>query len=93
VAQRGGVGGGGAGEDVAACNAVWDGVEGMWGQNLAQVMLKVVVAAVARNFDVMAPSEMDERTMENSFVSWGCCSFYVSIFTCLRFPCVCAFLV
>ncbi|KAL0950331.1 hypothetical protein HGRIS_010302 [Hohenbuehelia grisea] len=40
------------------------------GQNLAQIMLRVVVAAVARNFDVVAPSETNERTMEmkDSFV-------------------------
>jgi cytochrome P450 len=44
----------------------------VWGgQNLAQVMLKVAVAAVARNFDDVAPSETNERTMEmkDSFVS------------------------
>jgi cytochrome P450 len=41
------------------------------GQNLAQIMLKVAVAAIARNFDVVAPSETNERTMEmkDSFVS------------------------
>jgi len=58
------------------------------GQNLAQIMLKVAVAAVARNFDVVAPSETNERTMEmkDSFVSGDYRSFYASIFACLRFP-------
>ena len=60
------------------------------GQNLAQIMLKVAVAAVARNFDVVAPSETNERTMEmkDSFVSWGCRFFYGSIFAGLRCPCL-----
>jgi hypothetical protein len=41
------------------------------GLNLAQVMLKMAVAAVARNFDIVAPSETNEKTMEmrDSFVS------------------------
>ncbi len=41
------------------------------GQNLAQVMLKIAVAALARNFDVVAPPETNERSMEikDSFVS------------------------
>ncbi|KAF8901790.1 cytochrome P450 [Mucidula mucida] len=40
------------------------------GQNLAQAMMKVVVAAVARNFDIEAPAETNERSMEikDSFV-------------------------
>ncbi|TFK33197.1 cytochrome P450 11B1 [Crucibulum laeve] len=40
------------------------------GQYLAQVMLKIVVAAVARNFNVVAPSETNEKSMEvkDSFV-------------------------
>ncbi|KAK2465864.1 hypothetical protein APHAL10511_001505 [Amanita phalloides] len=40
------------------------------GQNLAQVMLKMTVAALARNFDVVAPPETNERSMEikDSFV-------------------------
>ena len=40
------------------------------GQNLAQMMLRIVVAAVARNFEVIAPTETTERTMEikDSFV-------------------------
>jgi len=40
------------------------------GQNLAQVMLKIAVAALARNFDVVAPPETNERSMEikDSFV-------------------------
>ncbi|KIL58950.1 hypothetical protein M378DRAFT_169922 [Amanita muscaria Koide BX008] len=40
------------------------------GQNLAQVMLKIAVAALARNFDVIAPPETNERSMEikDSFV-------------------------
>jgi hypothetical protein len=54
------------------------GLRVCWGQNLAQVMLKAAVAAVARNFDVVAPSETNERTeMKDSYVSWGCHSFYV----------------
>lgn len=41
------------------------------GQNLAQVMLRLAVAAIARNFDVAAPAETNERSMEirDSFVS------------------------
>ncbi|OAX38861.1 cytochrome P450 [Rhizopogon vinicolor AM-OR11-026] len=40
------------------------------GQNLAQMMLRISVAAVARNFDVVAPAETNERSMEikDSFV-------------------------
>ncbi|KAF8727752.1 hypothetical protein AX14_007059 [Amanita brunnescens Koide BX004] len=40
------------------------------GQNLAQVMLKTAVAALTRNFDVVAPPETNERSMEikDSFV-------------------------
>ncbi|KAF9062643.1 cytochrome P450 [Rhodocollybia butyracea] len=40
------------------------------GQNLAQVMLKVLMAAMVRNFDILAPSETNERSMEikDSFV-------------------------
>ncbi|KDQ63972.1 hypothetical protein JAAARDRAFT_214320 [Jaapia argillacea MUCL 33604] len=34
------------------------------GQNLAQFMLKITIAAVARNFDVSAPAETTERSME-----------------------------
>jgi hypothetical protein len=41
------------------------------GQNLAQLMLKITVATVARNFDIEAPPETNEKTMEmrDSFVS------------------------
>lgn len=41
------------------------------GQNVAQSMLKVVVAAVARNFNIVAPPETNEKSMEikDSFVS------------------------
>ncbi|KIY46145.1 cytochrome P450 [Fistulina hepatica ATCC 64428] len=40
------------------------------GQNLAQVMLRVVLVAVVRNFDIEAPVETNERSMEmrDSFV-------------------------
>ena len=40
------------------------------GQNLAQVMLKVAVASFARNFDVSAPPETHEQSMDikDSFV-------------------------
>ncbi|PFH48986.1 hypothetical protein AMATHDRAFT_64081 [Amanita thiersii Skay4041] len=40
------------------------------GQNLAQLMLKTIVAALMRNFDVMAPPETNEVSMEikDSFV-------------------------
>ncbi|KAH7921089.1 cytochrome P450 [Leucogyrophana mollusca] len=40
------------------------------GQNLAQMMLRFSVAAVARNFNVVAPPETNERSMEirDSFV-------------------------
>ena len=40
------------------------------GQNLAQCMLKIVLAVIVRNFDVIAPSETTEKSMEmrDSFV-------------------------
>ncbi|KAJ3980366.1 cytochrome P450 [Lentinula detonsa] len=40
------------------------------GQNLAQIMLKIMVAAMARSFDVVAPAETNEKSMEikDSFV-------------------------
>ncbi|KAG6835749.1 hypothetical protein H0H93_015018 [Arthromyces matolae] len=40
------------------------------GQTFAQAMMKVVVAAMARNFDVVAPPETNERSMaiKDSFV-------------------------
>ena len=40
------------------------------GQNFALGMMRVVVAAVVRNFDVVAPPETNERSMEvkDSFV-------------------------
>jgi len=44
------------------------------GQNLAQVMLKTAVATLARNFDVVAPPETNEISMEikDSFVRLYC---------------------
>lgn len=41
------------------------------GQNLAQVMLRVAIAAVIKNFNIAAPAETNERSMEikDSFVS------------------------
>lgn len=41
------------------------------GQNLAQVMLRVVVASIVRNFDIVAAAQTTEKTMEmkDSFVS------------------------
>ncbi|THH19482.1 hypothetical protein EW146_g1686 [Bondarzewia mesenterica] len=40
------------------------------GQNLAQIVLRIVVAALVRNFDVVAPEETTEKSMEmkDSFV-------------------------
>ncbi|EKM79809.1 hypothetical protein AGABI1DRAFT_72452 [Agaricus bisporus var. burnettii JB137-S8] len=40
------------------------------GQNLAQVMLRVAIAAVIKNFNIAAPAETNERSMEikDSFV-------------------------
>lgn len=40
------------------------------GQNLAQAMLKVALASVIRNFEVVAPAETTARSMEmrDSFV-------------------------
>lgn len=40
-------------------------------QNLAQMMMKITVAAMARNFDISAPPETNERSMDirDSFVS------------------------
>ena len=41
------------------------------GQNLAQIMLRVVLSAIARNFDIIAPPETNEKSMRmcDSFVS------------------------
>lgn len=52
------------------------------GQNLAIGMLRTVVAAVARNFDVRAnTAETNERTMEirDSFVSDSFCLFVLHV--------------
>jgi cytochrome P450 len=40
------------------------------GQNLAQIMMRITIAAVVRNFDIASPPETNERTMEikDSFV-------------------------
>ncbi|TFY78766.1 hypothetical protein EWM64_g5247 [Hericium alpestre] len=40
------------------------------GQNLAQIMIRVVIATLARNFDIVAPPETNEKSMEmrDSFV-------------------------
>ncbi|KAF8646155.1 hypothetical protein AX16_007380 [Volvariella volvacea WC 439] len=40
------------------------------GQNLAQIMLKVVIVAVVKNFDIVTPPETNEKSMEirDSFV-------------------------
>ena len=42
------------------------------GHNLAQVMLRVTVASFVRNFDIAAPPETHERSMEvkDSFVRY-----------------------
>lgn len=49
------------------------------GQNLAQMMLRIAVATLARNFDVVAPAETNERSMEikDSFVSKIPCHSFV----------------
>ena len=40
------------------------------GQNLAQILLRIVVASIVRNFDIEAPAETNSRSMEmrDSFV-------------------------
>ncbi|TFY65879.1 hypothetical protein EVG20_g5213 [Dentipellis fragilis] len=40
------------------------------GQNFAQIMLRIMIAVIARNFDVITPSETNEKSMEirDSFV-------------------------
>jgi cytochrome P450 len=47
------------------------------GQNVAQMMMKIVIAAVVRNFDVAAPVETNEQSMEikDSFVSGAVSQF------------------
>jgi cytochrome P450 len=42
------------------------------GQNLAQMILRITVAAIARNFDLLSPPETTEKSMEmrDSFVSY-----------------------
>lgn len=46
------------------------------GQNLAQMALRIAIAAVARNFDVVSPSETTETSMEmrDSFVRYPFCA-------------------
>lgn len=41
------------------------------GQTLAQVIMRIAIAAISRSFDVVAPAETNERSMEvrDSFVS------------------------
>jgi cytochrome P450 len=41
------------------------------GQNLAQVVLRIAIAAIVKNFTIAAPAETNERSMEikDSFVS------------------------
>jgi cytochrome P450 len=45
------------------------------GQNFAQAMLRVAVTVIVRNFDIVAPTETNERTMEmrDSFVRFMPC--------------------
>jgi cytochrome P450 len=47
------------------------------GQNLAQMVLRIAIAAIARNFDIVSPPETTETSMEmrDSFV---CYSFRTS---------------
>ena len=46
------------------------GSRGCGGQNLAMMMLRITVAAIARNFDIAAPAETNDKSMEvrDSFV-------------------------
>ena len=48
------------------------GSRGCGGQNLAMMMLRITVAAIARNFDIAAPPETNDKSMEvrDSFVRW-----------------------
>ena len=48
------------------------GSRGCGGQNLAMMMLRITVAAIARNFDIAAPAETNDKSMEvrDSFVRW-----------------------
>jgi len=43
------------------------------GLNMAHMMLKLAVAAFVRNFDIIAPNETNERSMDikDSFVSYS----------------------
>jgi cytochrome P450 len=58
------------------------------GQNLAQMVLRIAIAAIARNFDITSPPETTEMTMEmrDSFV---CYPFLFLIRTCLKQPTPC----
>ncbi len=61
------------------------------GQNLAHAMMRVVVAAIVRNFNIVAPPETNERSMEikDSFVSnfgYFCTYRYLSCDYRLYFP-------
>jgi len=46
------------------------------GQNLAQMVLRIAIAAIARNFDVVSPPETTETSMEmrDSFVRYPFCA-------------------
>ncbi len=45
------------------------------GQNVAQMLLRISLAAIARNFDLAPAVGTDEKSMEvkDSFVSWLYC--------------------
>jgi len=63
VAQCGGAGGGGAGEDVAAYDAIWDGIEGVLGDRIwCRLCWRWLLLLLVGGFDVVAPSETNERT-------------------------------
>ena len=53
------------------------GTRACGGQNLAQAVLRICVASLARNFDIVAPAHTDEQSMEIRD------SFVCSCLTCL----------
>ena len=56
------------------------------GQNLAQIVLRISIAAIARNFDVVSPSRTTETSMEmrDSFVRYSFCPIFVRLISCTR---------
>jgi cytochrome P450 len=51
------------------------------GQNMAQAVIRMVVAAIVRNFDIVSPPETNEDSMQM-------CDSFVRVPMCLRSVCL-----